>query len=93
MRIRGFLRADWTDTTPEAQHTRTERERALTERTEAQLTPILDALMTDLRQAGLSEAQLLWWAINIVESAMGTIQERARGGSRPSAQPSWAELP
>ena len=85
--------ANWTDTTPEAQHTRAERERALTDRAEAQLTPILDDIMRELREAGLSEAQLLWWAINIVEAAMNNIQQRARGDSPQPAQPSWAELP
>ena len=76
--------ADWTDTTPEALHTRAERERALTARAEARLTPILDDIMRQLQEHGLSEAQLLWWAINIVEAAMRNIQQRA--GMPPPAE-------
>ena len=72
--------ADWMDTPPEPLQIRAETRRALIARTEAQLTPILAGIITELREPSMSEGELLWMAINIVESAMTNLQQRARAG-------------
>ena len=84
--------SDWTDTTPETLKIRADTKRALIARTEAQLTPILAGIVTEVREPGISEGQLLWMAINIVEAAMTNIQQRARAGrlevpGQPPEQP------
>ena len=79
--------ADWTDTTPETRRTQSATKRALIQRTEAQLTPILADLITEIREPRTSEDQLLWMAINIVESAMDNLQQRARASRLEVAGP------
>ena len=76
--------ADWTDTTPETLQIRAATQRALIERTEAQLTPILAGIIAEVRAPQISEATLLWIAINIVESAMSNLQQRAGQPPPPS---------
>ena len=73
-----YTMADWTDTTPERLQIHAATQRALIKRTEAQLTAILAGIIAEVRAPQISEATLLWIAINIVESAVAA-DPRAAG--------------